>query len=165
VKEVDCEHCKGTGSIVQGAGEEGALGCCVTSCQWCDGTGKVTHLELNIEALDPKVVSKAIKESDIPNIEQGKKFDGGKLRWALLPIKPVQEIIKVLMFGASKYGPNNWQNLDNGKERYYEAAQRHMTAYWEGEKLDEESGKSHLAHAGCCILFMLWLELKDKVTK
>ncbi len=95
----------------------------------------------------------------------GKKFDEGKLSWALLPIKPLQEIIKVMMFGAKKYGAANWQLLDNAKSRYYDASQRHLTAYWDGEKLDPETGCSHLAHAGCCILFMLWFELKGKVSK
>ena len=150
MSEMACPHCNGTGTLVQGAREKKMIGCCISQCQVCRGTGKLYGWDLK-------------KMHEVS--EQGKKFDGGKLRWALLPIKPIQEIIKVLMFGASKYGPNNWQNLENGKERYYEAAQRHMTAYWDGEKVDEESGKSHLAHAGCCILFMLWLELTGKSGK
>jgi hypothetical protein len=88
----------------------------------------------------------------------GRKDDSGKLRWCLLPLGPVKQIIKALMFGSQKYSDNNWQKVDNARERYYDASIRHITAYWSGEKNDPESGLSHLAHAGCCILFMLWLE-------
>lgn len=91
---------------------------------------------------------------------KGVKYDGGKLRWALLPLAPVQEIIKVLMFGAKKYSDDNWMRVPDAQRRYYEAALRHITAWWDGEALDPESGLHHLAHAGCCILFALWFELK-----
>ena len=96
------------------------------------------------------------------NKEKGKKYDTGKLRWSLLPIKPVEEIVKVLMFGANKYGDNNWQGLEGAKERYYDAMLRHIMAWKEGEVSDSESNLSHLAHAGCCLLFLLWFEINKK---
>ena len=89
----------------------------------------------------------------------GKKHDAGKLQWHLLPIQPVQEIIRVLMFGATKYAPDNWQKVPNARDRYYNALLRHITAWYAGEVHDEETGISHLAHAGCCALFLLWFEL------
>jgi hypothetical protein len=88
----------------------------------------------------------------------GMKFDGHKPRWSLLPKGTVREIIEVLEFGAAKYAENNWQYVDDGHQRYYDALMRHMEAWWLGEKNDPESGMSHLAHAGCCILFLLWLD-------
>jgi hypothetical protein len=62
------------------------------------------------------------------------------------------------MFGKKKYGANNWMKLENAPERYYNALMRHMTAWWGGESIDPESGYSHLAHAGCCLIFLLWFE-------
>lgn len=88
----------------------------------------------------------------------GMKFDGAKPRWSLLPSGTVQQIIAVLEFGAAKYKENNWQNVDRGPERYYNAMMRHVHAWRDGEKNDTESGLHHLAHAGCCLLFMLWLD-------
>ena len=85
---------------------------------------------------------------------EGKKFDYGKLRWDLLPIKEVEEVVEILTFGAEKYGPNNWQNVE--RHRYIAAAFRHFCAWIKGEKLDKESGKHHLAHMICNILFLLW---------
>ena len=89
---------------------------------------------------------------------QGMKFDGAKHRWSLLPSGTVQQIIAVLEFGAAKYAENNWQHVDRGPERYYDALMRHVHAWRGGETNDPESGLHHLAHAGCCLLFMLWLD-------
>lgn len=52
-----------------------------------------------------------------------------KLRWDLLPMEEIEDIVKVYHAGAKKYGPNTWQNLDNGFERYRAAAARHIMAY------------------------------------
>ena len=88
------------------------------------------------------------------------KHDSGKRRYDLLPYDALEEIIKVLEFGALKYEDNNWLR---GCEwsRYWTACMRHITAWWMGESVDAETGLSHLAHAGCCILFLLGFELRD----
>lgn len=96
--------------------------------------------------------------SDTPTT--GRKFDAGKLDYTLVPFEAVDEIVKVLMFGAQKYDRHNWKLVDNAEQRYLAAAFRHITAYNKGELVDPETGVSHLAHAGCCILFLLALENK-----
>ena len=59
----------------------------------------------------------------------GRKFDKDKPRWGLLPLLPVQEIVKVLTFGAHKYEDDNWQHVPDAKVRYYDALQRHLVAW------------------------------------
>ena len=86
---------------------------------------------------------------------EGIKYDGGKLDWSLLPIEPIEDVIEVLMFGATKYAPDNWKHVDDAKRRYYNAAIRHLTALKKGEMIDEESGLHHAAHAACCLLFLI----------
>jgi len=86
----------------------------------------------------------------------GRKFDKGKLRWELLPYKELGEIVEIFTFGAEKYEDNNWQHVRPFRDRYYGALMRHLTAWFSGERHDPESGKSHLAHAGCCLLFLMW---------
>lgn len=78
----------------------------------------------------------------------------GKTRFDLVPFSAVGEIADVLEFGAQKYSANNWCR---GTEwsRYYAALCRHVFAWWQGEDLDPETGLSHLAHAGCCLLFLM----------
>jgi hypothetical protein len=80
-----------------------------------------------------------------------------KPRLGLLPVGALCQVAEVLTYGASKYSANNWAR---GTEwsRYYDALQRHLFAWWAGEAGDPETGASHLAHAGCCLLFLLEYE-------
>jgi hypothetical protein len=89
---------------------------------------------------------------------EGRKDDKGKLRWSLLPTGTVRSIIEVLEIGAKKYDVDNWKQVPDARTRYYDAMQRHIEAWWNGQKLDPEDGLHHLAHAGCCLLFLLWLD-------
>ena len=99
----------------------------------------------------------------------GKKFDQGKTEWDLLPLGPVEEVVNVLMHGREKYGRDNWQLVDNPIRRYYSAAQRHLAAFRRArfdtkdpfDAVDSESKLHHLAHAACCVLFLLWHERKE----
>lgn len=92
----------------------------------------------------------------------GRKFDNDKPRWDLLPWPEVEEIVEILTFGSKKYEDNNWMFVKGAKKRYFGALCRHVIAWWKGEKRDPESGKSHLAHAGCCLLFLMWFDNNDQ---
>lgn len=93
---------------------------------------------------------------------KGNKKDGCKLNWDLLPIEPIEEVVRVLMFGARKYSKNNWKYVDDGVDRYYAAALRHIFAWRRGSKVDAESKKSHIAHAICCLIFIWCLQRRRK---
>lgn len=86
--------------------------------------------------------------------EAAVKFDGGKTRLELLPFDALSEVADVLAFGAQKYGPHNWCGGMQWS-RLIGAALRHIFAWAMGQDKDPETGLSHLAHAGCCILFLL----------
>lgn len=87
-------------------------------------------------------------------MSEGKKFDGGKPMLALLPTRPLEEIGKVLTYGAGKYDPWNWTN-GMAWSRLISAMLRHLYAWMRGEDNDPETGLCHLAHVGCCVLFLL----------
>jgi hypothetical protein len=89
------------------------------------------------------------------------KRDEGKLRWDLLPVKPIEDLVKILTYGASKYGAHTWKTVPRGKERYFAALMRHLVAWRKGELVDEESGLSHLAHAMCNLMFISEFEDAD----
>ena len=95
----------------------------------------------------------------------GIKYDGEKPMMHLLPPKAINEVAKVLTFGAQKYDEENWRKLDNLQSRYTSGALRHIFAHIDSEALDTESGLSHLAHAICCLLFKLEIELEDAKSK
>lgn len=90
----------------------------------------------------------------LPLLGGGVKHDQGKAPWHLLPPDAMDEVLKVLDYGANKYAARNWEaGMD--WSRPFSAMMRHMWAWWSGEDIDQESGLSHLAHAACCVLFLL----------
>jgi len=85
------------------------------------------------------------------------KFDTGKLDWSLMPWDSVEEILKVLEFGKIKYSAWNWSSGEGFKySRVFNSLLRHLFAWFRGEDTDPESGISHLSHAGCNILFLIY---------
>jgi hypothetical protein len=113
-----------------------------------------------------KSPTQEIKEFEVQQQEpKGTKYDSGKTQWWYLPIEPIKEVLAVLEYGDKKYpdaNGTNWKHVPNAKKRYYSAAMRHLTAWFEGEKNDPETNRSHLAHACTNILFLLWFEIKGK---
>lgn len=99
--------------------------------------------------------------SQMTSNDIGVKYDQGKARWSLIPWVALKEIVDVLGYGSAKYAPNNWMKIE--PVRYKDAALRHFTDWLSGQKNDPETGKSHLAHLGCCILFLLWFEVTGKL--
>lgn len=92
-------------------------------------------------------------------------FKDDKLRWDLLPIEPIEEVVKVLTEGAKKYAPNNWQLVENATERYYAALLRHLTAWRKGEEYDNGVGgigTKHLAQVICNAVFLMWFDDNKK---
>ena len=89
------------------------------------------------------------------------KFDEGKLPLHLLSTEAMNQTAAVLAFGADKYAEHNWRKGFTWS-RPLAAALRHITAFNAGEDKDPESGLSHLAHAACCIMFLLEFEKTHK---
>ncbi len=87
--------------------------------------------------------------------ELGRKDDREKLRFDLIPLAAERSVAAVLTYGAMKYAPDNWRHVPDARARYHAAARRHVSAWASGEHLDPESGLPHLAHAACCLLFLL----------
>ena len=87
---------------------------------------------------------------------EGIKYDQDKTKWELLPWDEVEEVVEVLMLGAKKYAPDNWKVVPHAKNRYFDASIRHILSAFNGEIDDSETGKQHLAHAVCCLLFWMW---------
>ena len=92
---------------------------------------------------------------------EGVKYDKDKVRLDLLPMNALEVVGEVLTYGAAKYAPENWRLVRGWRWRYLGAALRHLFAYKRQGPIDPESGLPHLAHAACCILFMLELDSAD----
>ena len=103
-----------------------------------------------------------VVQNDLP----GTKYDAGKSRVDLIPARELLQIGDVLAFGATRYSPDNWKKVPDGRARYLAATLRHIYAHMSGEKTDSApypdgspgSGLSHLAHAATSILFLMHFE-------
>ena|SRR3990167_1261216 len=85
------------------------------------------------------------------------KFDNDKTDWAILPFSSIEEIVKVLKFGETKYARGNFAvGKGLGYLRLINASIRHIIAFARGEDNDPESGLNHIAHAACCLVFLLY---------
>ncbi len=88
------------------------------------------------------------------NNTAGFKKDEGKAPLDLIPWVVLEEVAQVMGFGATKYGVENWRKGMRWG-RVAAAALRHLFAWLAGRDLDEETGRSHLSHAVCCLLFLM----------
>lgn len=87
------------------------------------------------------------------------KHDSAKPRPCLLP-PAIEQVLAVMEFGAAKYGEHNWM-AGMQHSRAFNAAVRHLWAWWRGEDNDPESGLPHLAHAAVNCLFIIdWTRMK-----
>ena len=85
------------------------------------------------------------------------KFDSGKVDWTLVPFEALEDMVKVLEFGAKKYDRWNWTTGGGFKwTRVAASGMRHLFAWLRGEDTDPESGLSHIAHAQCNLLFLAY---------
>jgi len=92
---------------------------------------------------------------------QGNKDDKDKDRMGLLSSEAMRQIAKVMTKGAVKYDAHNWRK-GIAWSRVYDAIQRHLVAWNAGQDKDPETSLSHLAHAGCGIMFLLDYEKNRK---
>lgn len=93
----------------------------------------------------------------------GRKDDTGKiLAGVLLDFAHALELVaEVGTMGAKKYQRGNWRHVENGVERYMDAAFRHLLAHGKGELTDPESGLPHLGHAVWSLLAVIELGARD----
>lgn len=72
----------------------------------------------------------------------------------------LMEVAKIAGFGAQKYERYNYL-LGFSWSLSYDALQRHLHAFWNGEDVDEESGLFHLAHAAWQCLCLLSFSMRN----
>ena len=92
--------------------------------------------------------------------KKGIKHDGDKPCFDLLCGEFLFDVANVMTFGSKKYAPRNYLGLKWC--RVFNSCMRHLWAWFIGEDNDKETGKSHLAHAGCCVMMLYEMQLRKK---
>jgi hypothetical protein len=100
--------------------------------------------------------------SSLTSLNEGAKYDGGKLRFDLIPPDALESLAMVYTMGAAKYADRNWEKGIKFS-RVFGAIMRHLWAFWKGETTDKESGLPHPAHAAWgCFALLHYLEHKKE---
>ena len=74
---------------------------------------------------------------------------------SVIPPVAILHLGKAMADGKRKYGLMNWREKTVTSSVYYDAAMRHMMAWWDGEENASDSGVHHLGHAMACLAITL----------
>lgn len=95
------------------------------------------------------------KTMKLPDNNPKTRFGMKKTRMGLVPTEAIRHTAEAMANGAEKYGAYNWRDENISTSVYYDACLRHLTAWWDGEEKDKDSGASHLGHAMACIAIIV----------
>lgn len=130
----------------------------------CVKSGKIINeiMEPDISSSWQSKIQKEPIQETLKKIEMEKaeRHNTGKLRWSLVDFDSLEDMIKVLEFGANKYSDNNWKKGLKTTE-ICDSLLRHLTAYLKGEDKDQESGLEHTGHILCNAMFLAYM-MKNK---
>ena len=117
-----------------------------------------------VEPIFENVIEISQYEQATYNMDPGKggiKNDDGKNRLELIHPDLLFAIGEVMTLGALKYDDWNWYK-GMSWARVYGSMERHMKAWYRGDEHDDESGKPHLWHAACCLMFLIVYQEQQK---
>ena len=92
--------------------------------------------------------------------ELGNRFNAGKLQWSLIDFTAIEDMVRVLEFGKSKYGEDNWKKGLVQKQTL-DSLSRHLIELMKGNPIDEESKLPHIAHVMANAMFYAHFEKKE----
>lgn len=119
-----------------------------------------------------KTIDQEFEDDDILAIAARAGYPDDNPKTALGEAKPklsdtptigIRQMGQVFTMGAAKYGRFNWREHTVSSSVYYDAAQRHLMAWFDGEDLDPESGLPHLAHVMACVNIVLDAQAHGKL--
>lgn len=90
----------------------------------------------------------------------GLRFNKGKLKWSLVEFDSLEDMVRVLEFGAEKYDAHNWKKGLKTTE-IIDSLLRHVYSLLQGEDVDKESNLPHTGHILCNAMFLSYM-LKHK---
>jgi len=76
----------------------------------------------------------------------------------------MMELGLAFMEGARKYGRHNYRAVGVRASIYYDAAMRHLMAWWEGEDIDTDSDLSHITKAIATLTVLRDAQINNRVS-
>lgn len=81
---------------------------------------------------------------------------------SVVPRAVVQETGLAMLEGALKYGRHNYRVAGVRASVYFDAANRHLDLWWEGQDIDPDSGLPHITKAIACLTVIRDAVMNDK---
>lgn len=137
--------CEGIGEFPQVDGFRNGPKNCIIGDKWVL-TGNAVEIYSDGKYM---ILADTPTEFDELPTSKFQKDDSSKNRLELIDPEFILGLGRIMTFGATKYAPDNWK-LGSDQEsinRLKGALLRHITAYLSGDKIDTETGESHLYHA------------------
>lgn len=85
------------------------------------------------------------------------RYNEGKPQWSLVDFESLEDMVKVLEFGAKKYSRDNWKKGLYTVE-ICESLLRHVFKYLSGEDIDPESGEPHIGSIQANSMFLGYMD-------
>ena len=140
----------------------GKLGRCILeSPMYCGSNTRVDNKRISYKRVEQCKTKDMEQKNENTEVKKNDRLDD-KLRWELLPLEDIEDIVKVYTEGAKKYGPDRWQDLPDGIRRYKAALLRHLVEFDKGNEIDEETGCRHLAQVAWNAIAMLHISKQQK---
>lgn len=92
--------------------------------------------------------------SDVKADGQGLRLNTGKAPLHLVAPSLNFAVARVMQYGAQKYAPWNWARGMQWSN-CYDAAIGHLSSWWAGQDIDEESQQPHLALAAANLMILI----------
>ena len=104
--------------------------------------------------------------TDVPQKPTNPKdaIGSNKIPIHLFPKTAVLHGTLAMLYGALLYGRSNFRAIGVRASIYYDACNRHLDKWNEGETYDSDSGVHHLGHAIACLAIILDAEAAGKLT-
>lgn len=87
-----------------------------------------------------------------------------KMHVSTVPAQVVGELGLAMLEGACRYGRHNYRIAGVRASVYYDAAMRHLMAWWEGEDIDPDSGLPHTVKAMACMAVLRDAQINNKLS-
>ena len=93
--------------------------------------------------------------SDLPDDNPKTRYGVAKPAMSVVPPDALIHLMRAMANGAAKYGAFNWRDRNVSSSVYYDAALRHLMAWFDGEEVASDSGVHHLGHVMACCAILL----------
>lgn len=87
-----------------------------------------------------------------------------KVPASVVPRNVIADVALGMMEGARKYGRHNYRAIGVRASVYFDATNRHLDAWWEGEDIDPDSGLSHITKAISSLVVLRDAMMNEKMT-